>query len=59
MNWIEKIAKKVQEKKIQSVKKQFEEALSAKIVTIPENKEYKRATYKMKFIKERVTTNRK
>jgi hypothetical protein len=59
MNLIEKIAQKAQDKKVQSVMKEFEESLEAKAVAIPENKEYKKATYKMKFIKDRITATRK
>ena len=50
---------KIQEKKIDEIKSEFEQSLQEKVIKIPENKEYNKSIYKLKFIKERVAANKR
>lgn len=49
----------MQDKKLEEIKANFEKSLEAKIIKIPENKEYNKALYRLKFLKERVELNKR
>lgn len=50
---------KLQDKKLEEIKANFEKSLEDKIIKIPENKEYNKALYRFKFLKERIELNKK
>lgn len=51
MKWTAKIAEKLQENKMQEIKRDFEESLKSKVIKIEDRKEYTKSIYKLKFIK--------